>query len=84
MRLLVQSAVVSGEPYAIDYRVCLPNGDERIFRIPARWFRDDQGTPIRTAGTVQDVTELRRQGTRRASAASSCVRSSRTFRAAFR
>ena len=61
MRLLVQSAVASGEPYAIDYRVCLPNGDERIFQNTGQVVRDDQGTPIRTAGTVQDVTELRRQ-----------------------
>ncbi len=61
MRHLIQSAVASGDPYAIDYRVCLPNGDERIFENTGQVVRDADGTPIRTAGTVQDVTESRRQ-----------------------
>lgn len=61
MRMLVQSAVESGEPYAIDYRVCLANGDIRIFQNTGQVVRDSDGNPVRTAGTTQDVTDLRRQ-----------------------
>ncbi len=61
MTHIIQSAVASGEPYAIDYRVCLPDGEVRIFQNTGQVVRDADGTPIRTAGTTQDVTELRQR-----------------------
>jgi diguanylate cyclase (GGDEF)-like protein/PAS domain S-box-containing protein len=61
MKMMVQSAVATGEPYAIDYRVIMPDGRVRVFQNTGQVIRDEDGVPVRTAGTTQDVTELRRQ-----------------------
>ncbi|HEX5803081.1 MAG TPA: EAL domain-containing protein [Azospira sp.] len=60
MRQLIQGALISGKPYAIDYRVCLPNGETRIYQNVGQIVRDEYGKPVRAAGTTQDVTENRR------------------------
>jgi two-component system, cell cycle sensor histidine kinase and response regulator CckA len=49
-----------GAQFEFDYRVCLPNGDEKIIHNVGRANRDDTGTVVRLFGTAQDVTTIRR------------------------
>ncbi|AXO87701.1 PAS domain S-box protein [Pseudomonas parafulva] len=43
--------------YQITYRVQLENGASRYIESRARLYRDDQGTPLRMAGTLLDITD---------------------------
>jgi PAS domain S-box-containing protein len=43
--------------FTIDYRICLPNGSERIVRKQAEVIVNEIGKAIRMLGTVQDITE---------------------------
>ncbi len=43
--------------YQITYRVQLSDGASRYIESRARLYRDDQGTPLRMAGTLLDITE---------------------------
>nr|WP_314494605.1 EAL domain-containing protein [uncultured Pseudomonas sp.] len=43
--------------YQITYRVQLPHGASRYIESRARLYRDDQGQPLRMAGTLLDITE---------------------------
>ncbi len=58
--LVSQGALASGQPFTIDYRVCLPDGETRIYQNVGQVVRDGRGEPIRAAGTTQDVTESRK------------------------
>ncbi|MBW7901062.1 MAG: EAL domain-containing protein [Rhodocyclaceae bacterium] len=60
MHLVTQGAVASGQPFAIDYRVCLPDGGTRIYQNVGQVARDERGEPVRAAGTTRDVTESRK------------------------
>ncbi|MCK5237407.1 MAG: EAL domain-containing protein [Deltaproteobacteria bacterium] len=55
----VDSALKEKEPYSIDHRIVLPSGAERVVHEQAEVTFDEAGVPLRMAGTVQDVTELR-------------------------
>jgi diguanylate cyclase (GGDEF)-like protein/PAS domain S-box-containing protein len=52
----VRRAQETGEPYEIDHRIVRPDGAIRIVRENAEVLLDDQGTPVRMIGTVQDIT----------------------------
>ena len=43
--------------YQITYRIQLENGASRYLESRARLYRDDQGNPLRMAGTLLDITE---------------------------
>ena len=43
--------------YQITYRVQLDNGASRYIESRARLYRDDQGNPLRMAGTLLDITD---------------------------
>ena len=43
--------------YQITYRVQLENGVSRYIESRARLYRDDQGNPLRMAGTLLDITD---------------------------
>ncbi|NIE73784.1 PAS domain S-box protein [Pantoea sp. Ap-967] len=43
--------------YQITYRVQLENGASRYIESRARLYRDEQGNPLRMAGTLLDITE---------------------------
>jgi PAS domain S-box-containing protein len=47
--------------YEIDYRIRLPSDEARWMRSQGKLFRDDDGKPVRMAGSMTDVTE-RKQG----------------------
>jgi PAS domain S-box-containing protein len=44
-------------PVELSYRVIRPDGDVRFLRTIAEAIRDSRGTPLRTVGSMQDVTE---------------------------
>jgi PAS domain S-box-containing protein len=55
----VRAAVETGSPIDLDYRVVRPDGRVRRLHGRAEVITGDDGRPIRLAGTVQDVTEVR-------------------------
>ncbi|ABK42759.1 multi-sensor hybrid histidine kinase [Magnetococcus marinus MC-1] len=60
-RLFVQNAVNQAleqlnTPYQVEHRIIRPNGDLRTVVELGRVERDQQGTPFRMIGTVQDIT----------------------------
>src|SRR5258705_216795 len=44
-------------PYSFDARIIMPDGTERFVHEQAEAIFDDDGTPLRLAGTTQDITE---------------------------
>lgn len=60
LRQLLIEATAAGEPYTVDYRVLLPGGEEHHFQNVGQILRDEQGRPVRAAGTVQDITQRKR------------------------
>lgn len=53
-------AISQGKPYSVEYRLVRPDGTERIVYEYAELEYDNDGTPIRLSGTIEDVTEQRR------------------------
>jgi diguanylate cyclase (GGDEF)-like protein/PAS domain S-box-containing protein len=43
--------------YQLTYRVQLPDGSSRYLESRARLYRDDNGAPLRMAGTLLDITD---------------------------
>ncbi|MBA3337423.1 MAG: EAL domain-containing protein, partial [Chloroflexia bacterium] len=50
-------ARASGVSASLDYRLCLPDGGERIVHAQFEAVRDAGGTPIRLLGIVHDITD---------------------------
>ena len=51
---------LKGKPYSIDYRIILANGEERIVHAKGEGVFDENNNPVRTIGTVQDITERKK------------------------
>ncbi|ARV15969.1 hypothetical protein BTO07_12800 [Polaribacter sp. SA4-12] len=47
-------------PYDIEYRICLPNDEEKWIRSICRPILDDKGNVVLLKGTNQDITEKKR------------------------
>lgn len=52
-------SVDSHAPYDIVHRLLLGDGSEKIVRECCETFYDDEGNPVRSIGTVQDITSLK-------------------------
>ena len=48
------------KPYYIDYRIILPDGEERVIYSQGGAIFDEKNKPIRMRGIVQDITERKR------------------------
>jgi PAS domain S-box-containing protein len=48
---------LNGKPYNIDFRIILPDGEERVVHAQGKALFDEKNKPIRMKGTVQDITE---------------------------
>jgi PAS domain S-box-containing protein len=48
---------INGEPFSIDYRIILSNGEKRTVHMQSEVIIDDKNIPIRIKGFVQDITE---------------------------
>jgi PAS domain S-box-containing protein len=59
-RLVIENAVEQGGTFAFEHRVVRPDGEVRTVFGRGEVFRDLIGTPIRLAGTGQDVTDRKR------------------------
>jgi ATP/maltotriose-dependent transcriptional regulator MalT len=55
----VRNTLETGNPIDLDYRVVRPDGRIRRLHGRAEVIVDEAGRPVRLAGTVQDVTEVR-------------------------
>jgi signal transduction histidine kinase len=44
-------------PCTVDYRIVIPDGRVKILEERWRVFQDEQGKPVRVAGTCRDITE---------------------------
>ena len=51
---------LNGKPYYIDYRIILPDSEERIIYSQGGVIFDEKNTPIRMRGIVQDITERKK------------------------
>ena len=60
VRQAVQEAIRGDEPYDIEHRIVLANGEERFVRERANISRDEKGAARQLLGVVQDITESRR------------------------
>jgi PAS domain S-box-containing protein len=49
-----------GKPIDIDYRIILAEGEERIVHMNGGVTFNERCTPVRTRGTVQDITERKK------------------------
>jgi diguanylate cyclase (GGDEF)-like protein len=56
-RAKVAQALASFTPHALDYRMVLPDGRERIVHHEAEWIDDEGRLTPRLFGAVQDMTE---------------------------
>ena len=56
---LIQSKVREAAAFEVEFQVLTAGGESRHIRVQAEIIVDENGAPLRTAGTVQDVTELR-------------------------
>ncbi|WP_414469965.1 PAS domain S-box protein [Methanobacterium sp. ACI-7] len=58
---------LEGKPYSINHKIVLRDGNERIVHENGEVTFDNEGTPIKMVGTVQDITEqvLAEQQTRK-------------------
>ncbi|MCE5180845.1 MAG: EAL domain-containing protein [Betaproteobacteria bacterium] len=50
------SSLATREPYEIAHRLLMPDGRIKWVNERCRTFYDDQGKPLRSTGTVQDIT----------------------------
>jgi signal transduction histidine kinase len=57
--MTVQEALRLRQPYRVEYKVVLPNGERRFYASIGKPIYDEQGTPILLTGATQDVTEMK-------------------------
>ena len=56
----LERALNDDEAYSIDHRIVRADGTERIVHARAKAKFDEEGQPVRMAGTIHDVTERRK------------------------
>jgi PAS domain S-box-containing protein len=59
------ASFVKRSPCTVEYRIVMPDGRVKI--LEERWqvFHDEQGEPVRAAGTCRDITERRQEESER-------------------
>lgn len=55
-QMSVHLAGASG-PFRSEYRTCSRDGSRRRVQVQGRFYHDAQGRPVRSSGTVLDITE---------------------------
>jgi PAS domain S-box-containing protein len=51
---------LNGDPYNIEYRITLPDGEKRIAHSQGEVVYDDKRTPVMMRGILQDITESKK------------------------
>lgn len=62
---LVELALVDGQPYEMEIRICQPDGSIRYVVARGEAVVNEQGQVIRLLGTVMDISDAYRQATQR-------------------
>jgi PAS domain S-box-containing protein len=57
---IVEKAIATHEPNDFHYRMIRPDGDERILHVRLAVMTNEEGSPTRIYGAVQDVTERKK------------------------
>jgi two-component system sensor kinase FixL len=57
--IAIQRHINEGVPYDHEYRLRNRHGEYRWFRVRAKVVHNDRGEPMRMAGSLQDITELK-------------------------
>lgn len=57
--IAIQRHINEGVPYDIEYRLRNRHGEYRWFRVRGKVVHNDRGEPMRMAGSLQDITELK-------------------------
>jgi PAS domain S-box-containing protein len=57
---VLERARADRQPFALDYRTLLPDGQVRWLHGTGRVIADTKGAPVRMVGTAQDVTDRKR------------------------
>ncbi len=60
VRTAVDAALYERKPYSVEHLIVLPNGDQKAVHERAEVTFDEDGRPVRMAGTVLDITERKR------------------------
>ncbi|MCP5092532.1 MAG: PAS domain-containing protein, partial [Gammaproteobacteria bacterium] len=60
VRQAAKRALDNQERYAIDHRIVQNDGTERFVHARGEVFFDEQGQPLRMAGTIHDITERKK------------------------
>jgi PAS domain S-box-containing protein len=50
----------NGHPYAVTHRLLMPDGRTKYVHEQGKTLYSPEGTPLRSIGTVQDITELKK------------------------
>ena len=56
----IQKSIESDQPFNMEHKINLPNGNEKIVYSHGWVFKDTNGEPIRIIGILHDVTEKKR------------------------
>ncbi|WP_157061840.1 ATP-binding protein [Alicyclobacillus ferrooxydans] len=59
LRLWAENLRKGPSPNGLNYRVCLPDGSERVMHVRGLALPYQSGSALRYVGTTQDVTEIR-------------------------
>ncbi|MBI4632820.1 MAG: EAL domain-containing protein [Deltaproteobacteria bacterium] len=57
VKMTIEEAVGSQQPFRLDYKIVLADGTERFVSTEGQPVSDRQGRFVRVTGTVQDITE---------------------------
>ena len=60
LRRRISKCLETGENVEFEYRIILPDGDEKVLRATCALTTDEAGNPISLTGATQDITESRK------------------------
>ncbi|KPJ90923.1 MAG: hypothetical protein AMJ53_12665 [Gammaproteobacteria bacterium SG8_11] len=60
VRSAIDCAIWQGDPFGVDYRIIDVRGNKRFIHTEGDVIVDEKGKPLSILGTVQDITELKR------------------------
>ncbi len=73
----VERSLREREPYGLDHRIVLPDGNIRTVREEGEVVTNPRGEPVAMVGTVQDITERKEIETRLSTLSDDLLRSNR-------
>jgi PAS domain S-box-containing protein len=56
----IEAGLSQRKPQNFDYRIVRPDGTIRVINAQSQVYLDESGSPVKSAGTLQDITERKR------------------------